>query len=371
MAELVIFIPSLRGGGLEKTVLRLATELNRQNVDLDFVVTNMVDSAYQVPNELPFLNLNAARIAHAFWPLVRYLKKTKPRVLFSAGTPLNSIAILAKLVSGYPKRLVLGERNHLSCIVRHSSRLRDWFRPYLVRFLYPFADLVLAVSRSVADDVITTGGLDEKKVRVVHNFFDVDDIRTQASVPTNINWIDTPDVPILISVGRMVPQKGYDVLLEAFSLLRKQRACRLVILGDGKERATLENLTKELNIHKDVYMPGFVQNPYSYMAKANLLVQSSLWEGLPGVLIESLACGTPVVAINSPGGASEILADGKYGTLIANPYATCLAKAISQALNNKSDPKKLIERARFFSSENVLPQYKEAFGIRKNYEDSH
>ncbi|MBT3413285.1 MAG: glycosyltransferase [Candidatus Jacksonbacteria bacterium] len=363
MAELIILIPSLRGGGLEKTILRLATELNQQNVDLDFVVTNMVNSAYQVPNKLPFINLDAARIAYALVPLVRYLKKTKPRVLFSAGTPLNSIAVLAKLVSGYPKRLVLGERNHLSSIVRHSSRFRDRFRPYLVRFLYTFANLVLAVSKSVADDVITIGGLDEKKVRVVHNFFDVDQIRVQASVPTNIDWIDTPDVPILISVGRMVPQKGYDILLKAFSLLRKQRECRLVILGDGTERATLEILAKELNVHNDVFMPGFVQNPYAYMAKASLLVQSSLWEGLPGVLIEALACGTPVVAINSPGGASEILAGGKYGTLITTPNVTDLAEAISHNLNNKSDSKKLIDRARFFSSENILQQYKEAFEI--------
>jgi glycosyltransferase involved in cell wall biosynthesis len=363
LAELAICIPSLRGGGLEKTILRLAIELNRQNVDLDFVVTNTLNSAYQVPNELPFINLDAARIAYAFFPLIKYLKKTKPKVLFTAGTPLNSVAIVARLVSGYPKRLVVGERNHLSSIVKHSPRFRDRLRPYFVRFLYPFADLVLAVSKSVAEDVIAVGGLDEKKVQVVHNFFDVDQIRTQSSMPTNIDWIDTPDMPVLISVGRMVPQKGYDILLKAFSLLHKQRECRLVILGDGKERVTLENLAKELNIHNDVYMPGFVQNPYAYVAKANLLVQSSLWEGLPGALIEALACGTPIIAINSPGGASEILSHGKYGTLVRSQDAVELAEAILVKLEKEKDSERLVERARFFSSEKILKEYMSAFNL--------
>ena len=363
LAELVIFIPSLRGGGLEKSILKLAVELNRQNVDLDFVVANTIDSVYSVPDDLPFVNLNASRIIFTLYPLIRYLKKTRPRVLFSAGTPLNSIAIAARFITGYPKRLVVGERNHLSSIVRHSSRLRDKLRPYFVRFLYPFSDLVLAVSKSVADDVSEVGGLDTGKVWVTHNIFDIDQIIAEASYPTNVDWIDNKKIPVLVCVGRMVPQKGYSSLLKAFSLVRKHKECRLIILGDGEERKILEKLAGELLVSSDVYMPGFVQNPYSYIAKANLLVHPSLWEGLPGVLIEALACGTPIVSTDSSGGASEILENGKYGTLVPPGSIADLADAILYQLDKETESEKLIERARFFSAERILLQYMKAFDV--------
>lgn len=365
LAELVIFIPSLRGGGLEKSILRLAVALNRQNVELDLVVANTIDSVYSVPDEVPFVNLNASRIIYTLYPLIRYLKKTKSSVLFSAGTPLNSIAIAAKLITGYPKRLVIGERNHLSSIVGHSPRFRDKLRPYLVRFLYPFADLVLAVSKSVADDVVTVGGLQQSKVEVIHNFFNIDEIVAKSTLPIGVDWIDNQQIPILISIGRMVPQKAYDTLLKAFSLVRSQRECRLIILGDGKERVSLENLVQELEVQDDVYMPGFVQNPYSYIAKASLFVHSSLWEGLPGVLIEALACGTPIISTNSPGGASEILENGKYGTLVVPRSVTGLADAILTKLDKPTNSEKLVERARFFSADRILQQYMKAFDVAK------
>ncbi len=361
--ELSILIFSLHGGGLEKSILRLARVLSEQGIRVNLLVAKTSNAVYSVPDELNFVDLGASKVVFILFPLMRHIMKTKPRILFSAGTPLNTIAILSRLITGYPKHLVVGERNHLSSIVKYSSRLRDKFRPLFVRFLYSFADMVLAVSKSVAEDVIEVGRLNEGKVRVVHNFFDVDQIVTQATSPTDVGWIDHPNVPILVSVGRMVPQKGYDSLLKAFCLLRKQRECRLIILGDGKERASLENLAKELHISNDVYMPGFVLNPYAYIAKASLFVHSSLWDGLPGVLIEALACGTPIIATDSPGGASEILENGKYGTLVRSQDAAKLAEAMLIKLDKENDSEKLVERARFFSSQKILQEYMSVFGL--------
>jgi glycosyltransferase involved in cell wall biosynthesis len=363
LADLVILIPSLRGGGLEKSILRLAVELNKQSVELDFIVTSTIGSAYSVPDELNFIDLHASRIIYSLYPLIRYLKKTKPRVLFSASAPLNTIAILAKIITGYPKRLVIGERNHLSSIVRHSSRFRDKLLPYSARFLYPFADSVIAVSKSVADDVIAVGDLNKSKVQVVHNLFDIDDIIAQASIPTGIDWIDQPEVPILISVGRLVPQKAHDTLLKAFSVVNSQKKCRLIILGDGEKFAALQKLAKELQVADDVYMPGFVQNPYAYLSKANLLVLPSIWEGLPAVLIEALACGIPVVSTDCPGGSSEILENGIYGTLVPPRDPAALAESILAQLDKTADPERLIERARYFSSDRVLQEYMDVFEI--------
>ena len=361
--KLSILIFSLHGGGLEKSLIRLAVELNKKSVPIDFVVAKTSDSAYSVPEELNFVGLDAPKIIYALFPLIKYLKRSKPKIMFSAGTPLNAIAILAKLLTGYPKRLIVGERNHLSSIIKHSSRFRDKLRPYFIRFLYPFADLVLAVSQSVAEDVIAVGRLKKTKVKVIHNLFDVDSIIAQASLPTGVDWIDGREVPFIISVGRMVPQKNYDTLLRAFSAVKSQKKCHLVILGDGEQHAALQKLAEELEIRNAVYMPGFVKNPYAYISKAKLFVLSSIWEGLPAVLIEALACGTPIVSTNSPGGALEILENGKYGVLVPPQDPMVLAESILTQLKTMSEPEKLIKRARFFDVDRVLGKYVDAFEL--------
>ncbi|MCP4142735.1 MAG: glycosyltransferase [Chloroflexi bacterium] len=357
MKELTILIFSLRGGGLEKSILRLAIELKKQNVELDFLVANTIDSVYSVPDELHFVDLNASRILYTLYPLIKYLKKTKPKVLFSAGTPLNTIAILAKLITGYPKRLVVGERNHLSSIVRHSPRFRDKFRPYFVRFLYPLADQILAVSESVAEDVVTVGNLDKMKVCVAYNAFDIENIIAKSSEPTGVAWVDSQNTPTIINVGRLTRQKDHATLIRTFSLLRKKKVCRLIILGEGELRSALEDLVDELQIKDDVYMPGFVRNPYAYIARANIFALTSAWEGLPAVLIEALACGTPVVACDSPGGTAEILGRGLYGRLVSSRDPVSLADAILQELEAMKNPERLQLRARAFSAEHIIPDY--------------
>ena len=368
MKELVILIPSLRGGGLEKSILRLVVELEKSGVDLDFVVVNTINSAYKLPSNLDFINLNSSRIAFAIIPLISYLLKSKPQVLFSAGTPLNSLSIVARLLTGYPKRLIVGERNHLSSIVRYSTRLRDKLRPFFARYLYPLADYIIAVSESVAEDVIAVGKLDRTKVQVVYNVFDVDEIIAKSKHPTGVKWIDAQEIPTIMSAGRMTAQKDHTTLLRAFALIRKEKPCRLIILGDGELRSELEVLVDDLQIKDDVYMPGFVKNPYAYIARAKVFALSSAWEGLPAVLIEALACGVSIVSTDSPGGASEILRDGEYGRLVSPHNPVLLAEAIQKELDTVADSEKKIMRAREFSVEHIVPNYISYFRLKVNEE---
>ena len=366
MKELTILIPSLRGGGLEKSILTLACEIEKRGFDLDFVVVNTIKSAYEVSPSLNFINLNTSRILFAIFPLVKYLRKAKPRVLVSAGTPLNSIAVIARWISGYPKRLILGERNHLSSIVKNSNRFRDKLRPFFVKYLYPKADLIVAVSKSVAEDVVDAGDLDKNKVLIIHNIFDVDNIIAQAKEPIGLSWLDEQNIPTLVNVGRLNLQKDQATLLKAFALVRDKKPCQLIILGEGEERSSLEQLTKDLNISNDIYMPGFVDNPYSYMLRANMLILSSAWEGLPGVLVEALACGTSIVSTDCPGGASEILKNGKYGTLVKPGDPDQIAKAILTVLEKPMATEVLIHRARDFSLKKIIPEYLDIFQLESN-----
>jgi glycosyltransferase involved in cell wall biosynthesis len=116
-------------------------------------------------------------------------------------------------------------------------------------------------------------------------------------------------------VGRLTREKDFSTLIQAFSAVRKVFRCRLLILGEGRERTDLEQLVHDLNVDGDVSMPGFVNNPYKYMSHSSLFVLSSVWEGLPTVLIEALALGVPVVSTDCESGPREILKNGLLGTL--------------------------------------------------------
>lgn len=151
-------------------------------------------------------------------------------------------------------------------------------------------------------------------------------------------------------------QKNYTTLIKAFALVKKEVDARLVILGDGEERKKLELLVNELGINDSVSMPGFVDNPYAYMSRADVFVLPSLWEGFPNVLVEAMACNTPVIATDCPGGSAEILDNGKWGVLVINNNIDNLSEAIKKSLvvSKSINP---VERILDFSLERVIGIY--------------
>jgi glycosyltransferase involved in cell wall biosynthesis len=141
-----------------------------------------------------------------------------------------------------------------------------------------------------------------------------------------------------------------------------RRPMRLLILGEGKLRPSLTSLAEELDIVEDLAMPGFVDNPFQYFARADLFVLSSRWEGLGNVVIEALACGCPVVSTDCPSGPAEILENGKYGTLVPVGDPEALAAAILKSLDTPMDRQRLRDRGAKFSVENATRQYLDLIG---------
>jgi len=158
-------------------------------------------------------------------------------------------------------------------------------------------------------------------------------------------------------VGRLTEQKDFSTLMKAFADVRATRPLRLVLLGAGGLRNTLQHLANTLGIAEDVDMPGFVDNPFQYMTRAALLVLPSEYEGLPGVLIQALACGCPVISTDCPGGSREILADGAYGALVAVGDAHGMARAIEAELDQPKARDVLLTRAEDFTVERAVNNY--------------
>jgi glycosyltransferase involved in cell wall biosynthesis len=335
--RLAVFAPSMAGGGAERGALKLAEGLSVRGFAVDLVLVSAEGPRMaEVPPSVRVVDLGARRTISSLPKLARYLRREKPNGLASVLNHTNLVALWAAKATRYPGRVVVIEQNTRSVAAAVGKSRRDRLMPRLVKRFYPWADAVVGVSSGVADDLVRTIGLDPSRVRVVYNPVVTPDLQTLAQEPVAHPWFDG-DVPVLVAAGRLRPQKDFPTLLSAFAS-RRTRNARLVILGEGPERESLEVMASDLGIGTDVDLPGATPNPYAYMARATAFVLSSRWEGLPTVLVEALRCGVPVIATDCPSGSREILADGQYGTLVPVGDVRALAEAIDAALEGKVRP---------------------------------
>jgi glycosyltransferase involved in cell wall biosynthesis len=294
-------------------------------------------------------------------PLVEYLRRERPEALLSSVGYNGLVAIWAREIAGVSTRLVVREASALTERVSNGRKYEVRWLPQLISEWYPKADVVVAVSDGVREDLERTAGLRPGLARTIYNGVDTDRIEKLAAEPVDHPWLTSDDaVPVVLTVGRYKPQKGHETLLRAFARIRERRLARLLILGEGKDRAKLEALVAELRLGQDVNMPGFAANPYAFMARADLFVLSSNWEGFPNVLVEALAAGCKVVSTDCPSGPGEVLDGGRWGSLVPVADPEALARAMEAGLDAEPDPARSRSRARNFSVEHALDRYFEA-----------
>jgi glycosyltransferase involved in cell wall biosynthesis len=199
--------------------------------------------------------------------------------------------------------------------------------------VYPWADAVVAGSKGLAKDVALVTRVPLQRIRVAPNPVVTDELFHMAREPVDHPWFAPGEDPVVLSAGRLTRAKDFPVLIRAFSRVYASRRCRLMVLGEGEERGALEALIDDLGLKQCVSLPGFVRNPFAYMRRAAVFVLSSAWEGLPGALIQALACGVPVVATDCENGPREILQDGRFGRLVPVGDVPALANAILAAVD--------------------------------------
>ena len=355
--KIAIFLASLRGGGAERNMLRLANSLAEKDLKVDLVLAQK-DGAYfsDISPQVNLVNLEAKRVLFSLPKLVGYLKQEKPAYLICAMDYVNLIGLWAKFIARVPTRIIVTVRNTLSS-EGNQSTWKNSLTHRLIHYCYPWADSIVAVSGGVADNLATTVNLPRKDIKVVYNPVVTPNLLLKAQANIDHPWFSSRKSPVMLGVGRLTKQKDFPTLIKAFAIAQQNCSARLIILGEGEERPQLEALVKELGLEDKVSLPGFVNNPFAYMAQAALFVLSSAWEGLPTVLIEAMAVGTPVVATNCKSGPEEILAGGKYGSLVPVGDVEGLAQAMVATLNNPIAPEVLQSRAKQFSQEKSVTEY--------------
>jgi glycosyltransferase involved in cell wall biosynthesis len=356
--KIAIFLTSLEGGGAERVMLNLARGFTERGLAVDLVlVQRRGEYIGQIPAGVRLVDLARRRLLSGVPALVAYLRRERPATLLSALEDTNAVAILARFLAGVDCRTVVTVHNHLSREARNARCLKRRLAPLLVRWLYPHADIVVAVSRGVAVDLLRLGARAER-VAVIHNPVVAPEITELAADGTGHPWLAQGETcPVVLAVGRLNPQKDFGMLLRAMAEVRPARPARLIVLGQGEERAGLEAMASRLDIADAVDFPGFVENPFAYMAKASVLALSSAWEGFGNVLVEAMAVGTPVVSTDCESGPAEILENGRYGRLVPVGDAAAMAAAILETIAKPPEPAALQARAGSFSIDRVTDAY--------------
>jgi glycosyltransferase involved in cell wall biosynthesis len=376
------------GGGAERVVLTLANEFLARDIAVDLVMLHRdgplqkyipkkarLFDIHPVPrwmfsisvlrgprNLLPVLSKkrnqrHAIRQAPA---ISKYLRREQPSAVIASELPYNLASLLAREWSGKKIPVITREDCNINeYLASRKPHDREIFRT-LVRGLYPRADSLVAVSEGVSDSIRELVDVDSDHLRVIHNPIVSDSLQVKAFKQVDHPWLAQHKV--VLAVGRIHPQKDYPMLLRALARLRTRQSIKLLILGttqDKKYQEELEGIADDLGVSGDVAFLGFVENPYAYMRRASLLALSSSFEGLPTVLIEALACGTPVVSTDCPSGPAEILDNGAYGPLVPVGDDVAFANAMKNVLDNPPDPQRLKNRAAMFSVEKSVDSYLE------------
>lgn len=356
-SRLTLFIPSLNGGGAERVMVSLANGLSAKGLDVDLVLAREAGVYLtEVSRDVRIVDLGVRRTLETLWPLARYLRHERPATLISAMNYVNIIASWARRLSGAPCRLVLTEHANLSQLLADSSPAMAWGLPRLMRSAYARADAIVAVSDGVADDLAAILRCNPRHIHTRHNPIETAALALKSTERLDHPWFAPGQPPVVIAAGRLSPEKDFPTLIRAFSALRRRRPARLVILGEGGQRPALQALIDELGCGSDALLAGFQANPYKWMGRAAAFVLSSRWEGFGNVLVEAMACGTPVISTACPSGPEEILAGGRWGRLVAVGDADALADAIEQALLDESPPD-VRRRAQDFSVERIVDAY--------------
>lgn len=349
--------------GVPLAQIRFAGALARRGHRVELVFGGRQDSAAlpDLPG-VPVRVWDKARVAAMVRPMMRYLREKRPDVVFSAEDHLNGAVLVAAALSG--SRAKISGSSRVSPFDSYSNKpfTRGWARKQLLRGVMWRADALTCVSRDMVEQYRTI--FPHAPHRCVYNIIDDEASRARAQEPVDHPWFTSPDTPVIVAAGTLTRRKAYHDLVDAVRIVTERgRNVRLAIFGEGHQRGRLEAMVAEYGLGDRVWLPGRIANPRAYFARAPISALSSRAEGLPNVLVESMACGCTPVATDCPTGPREVIGDDRYGYLARVHDPTSLADAIERALDRPIPPERLAEAVAPFEESQVVARHFELLGL--------
>jgi glycosyltransferase involved in cell wall biosynthesis len=350
MKRILFILPNCAGGGAEKVILQLLQNLDRRKFQLVLVLLqNTGEFIVEIPNDVKIIDLKTKRARYSIFKLKRIVRRELPDIILSTLTETNIAICILAFFTNIKAKIIIRESNIVSILIT------SFIKKSIYKFFIHNADLLVAQSRDMKYDLIKNFAIRTDKIVLINNPVNVDSIQKKSEEEIDVFF---ENKKLLVAVGRLSPQKGYDLLINTFSKVTDYDYF-LVIIGQGSEEKRLKQMVKDLNIENKVIFAGFQDNPYKWIAKADFLISSSRFEGFPNAVIESLACGTPVIANNYKGGINEIINE-TVGNIIditdINAFQNCLSKHSSynrQLIRNHCKAK--------YSIDIIIKQYEVIF----------
>ena len=352
-----LFVPDLNIGGAEKTIVSLANELALENIPVDLLLMNSEGELLdQVSEGVRIIELFKGTVStnklfllfRSVSGLIHYMNKVRPTVILSSVFGANITTILSSLLT----------RSDIQVVIREASSLKNYslIEKLLIKALYFRSKKIIAVSKSGATQLEKFIGAKKGQIEVIHNAVSISKIRALAK--RDISLEEFSSKPYIVSVGRLVEAKAFDILIEAFWTCSKLYSqINLVIVGEGPQRTVLENKIEMLGLSDKVILLGEKTNPFPYIKEAELFVLSSRWEGFPNTLLEAMCLGVPIVATDCEFGPKEILSEVRANELVPVDNVEHLTRAINLILSGSSEPIDYSATLSDFSYEKIIKQY--------------
>lgn len=364
MKKILIVIHAMKGGGAERVVSILLRHIYRRKYDPKLVLFEKTgDYLSDLPYWLEIIDLkkrNKWDVMQLISGLRCVIRKESPDIIVSVLDYANVLTLLACVGVRMRPRIVISERSYHRMYLPHA-RMR-YIRTLMMRFVYKRADRIIAISNGIKKAITEDFNVDPRKIDVIYNPIDIDGIHKLSVEPVSHRFFsDKERHLVIISAGRLAVEKNFEFLLRVLKELRTKRVAYLIIMGQGDLFQRINNLAINLGVKEYVDFVGFQRNPFAWISKSDVFVLSSLWEGLGNVIIEAMACGTPVIAADCPVGPREIIRNSENGILVPFGDTDAMVAAILEMSQNAVLRDRVKTAALKFAEEfdiaNILPRY--------------
>lgn len=357
--KLAIIAPLKAWGGIERKIMILCREFLAEGVSVQLILLKGGTVPYpdEFPLEVEVIDLKSRGKLSSLCKLAVQLKRDTPDAVLTAKDHSAKVTLVVRALCRLKVPVFVKVTNTL------SQTLRRRLKRLTARWLYRRADRLICVSKGVADDLRENFNVPIERIRVIYNPTLTPDLEQRRQQPVHHPWLQGDGPPVIMGVGRLTKQKDFHTLIDAFVRLRGKCAARLIILGEGVLRESLEQYASLQGVGHEVDLPGFVSDPIPWLSRADLFVLSSRYEGLGNVVIEALAAGVPVVSTDCPSGPSEILDGGRIGSLVPVGDPEAMAVAMQRAIDQPAPDYLLGDCLDRFRSMNVARSYLSEMGL--------
>lgn len=357
----MFIIPALTGGGAERVITSILKYINREKFEPILVLIKKVGPFIEdVPPDIQLIDLKCSSTKSSFLKIIRVIRTEKPHILMSTLGHLN--LLIALLKPFLPKDIFYIARESNIISLHNKNEKYPLLFNFLFKSVYKNFDRIICQSISMKDDLVKEFRIPERIIEVINNPVDFDKIEKLKSANVQCS-INSSKINFL-AAGRLTEQKGFPRLLKAFSMTRNINN-HLIIIGEGEEYYKLSKLVKKYNLDGRVEFVAFQKNPFTFMSQAHCLLMTSHYEGLPNVVLEANACGTPVIGFSTPG-VVDVIEEGINGWLIENDNYIEFSKKIDEFGSLVYDKSLMIKSTyKKYNIELIMSRYENLFARGK------